>query len=54
MLRNPDETPDIGSLEPIRRLIGGETPAERTARIEEEQKKRALRILERKTRRTSD
>ena len=46
-VRNPDETPDIGALDPIRRLVGGETPAEQTRRAEQEQRDRPQRILDR-------
>ncbi len=46
-VRNPDDTPDIGALEPIRRLFGGETPAEQEERVERELRDRPSRILDR-------
>jgi hypothetical protein len=49
-LRNPDDTPDIGALQPIRRLIGGETPAEQADRVEREQRDRPIDILGRRRR----
>ena len=45
-IRNPDQDPDAASFDPIRRLIGGETPAERIARVEREHRNPAIRILD--------
>jgi len=44
-LRNPGQVPDIGALQPIRRLIGGETPSEQTDRVEREQRDRPMEVL---------
>lgn len=51
-IRNPDDTPDIDARDPLRRLAGGETPAEMTARLEREHRHPALRILDRLARKT--
>ena len=46
-IRNPDQDPTAASVDPIRRFTGGETPAERIARVEKEHRNPAIRILER-------
>jgi len=45
-IKHPDEDPKLAWFDPIRRLTGGETPEERIARVEEEQRQRPLRILD--------
>jgi len=46
-IKNPDEDPNASALDAVRRFTGGETPAERIARVEKEYRDPAIRILER-------
>ena len=45
-IRNPDQDADASTFDVIRKVIGGETPAELLARTEDEQRRLPLRILD--------
>ena len=45
-IRNPDQDADASTFDVTRMVIGGETPAELLARIEDEQRRLPLRILD--------
>ena len=46
-IKNPDEDPNLEAFDLIRRFTGGETPAEKIARVEKEHRNPDVRILER-------
>jgi hypothetical protein len=45
--KNPDEDAKADRLDLLKRVTGGETPAERLARVEREQRDRPTEILDR-------
>ncbi len=45
--KNPKDDPSAEKLDLLKRLTGGETPGERIAKVEKEQKERPTRILDR-------
>ena len=45
--KNPREDPSAEKLDLLKRLSGGETPADRVARVAKEQQERPIRILDR-------
>ena len=45
-IKNPDQDVDAATFDVVRKVTGGETPAEALARAEAEQRRRPERILE--------